>query len=229
MAPHPSATQHKQNSKSEVVSDCTNFVDQAQRNSIHIQNKDSSKLNPVRNSIRNNTIPGSFGSMYSNPMAYGGYNNSYGMMGYGAGMGMNGMMGGGMMAGPMNLIYSINYFIAMVGQITTMLGMSSQALIHLYSMAAEALAKAEVKVRQSAIRRWFQQKSRKSPLLRWLFIITSMAIASQIARLLKYLVAQQLKKNGILINYNNNNPTSATLGNLLAGNENSSIVRAQTD
>lgn len=137
-----------------------------------------------------------YGMMPMGGMGYGGM--GYGGMGYG----MGGMMGGGMMGGmmgPMNMIYSVNYFIAMIGQVTTMLGMSTQAVGHLYHMAREALFKAEQSVRQSEMRRWLQRKSKQSPLLRWLLILTSMLAASQIIRFLRYLIEMQMKRKGWLL------------------------------
>lgn len=125
--------------------------------------------------------------------------SAYSPYGYGGGYGSPFMMGGyGMMAGggggPMSFIYSINYSIAMMGQVMAMLGMSSQAITHLYHMATEAYVNAERAIRQSSIRRWFQQKSRKSALFRWLCVLSSMLAASQVVRLLKYLIEAQIHK-----------------------------------
>jgi hypothetical protein len=108
-------------------------------------------------------------------------------------MGGYGMMAGGG-GGPMGFIYSINYSIAMMGQVMTMLGMSSQAITHLYHMATEAYVNAERAIRQSSIRRWFQQKSRRSALFRWLCVLSTMLAASQVVRLLKYLIEAQIHK-----------------------------------
>lgn len=124
--------------------------------------------------------------------------SAYSPYGYGGGYGSPFMMGGyGMMAGgggPMSFIYSINYSIAMMGQVMAMLGMSSQAITHLYHMATEACVSAERAIRQSSIRRWFQQKSRKSPLFRWLCVLSTMLAASQVVRLLKFLIEAQIHK-----------------------------------
>ena len=124
--------------------------------------------------------------------------SAYSPYGYGGGYGSPFMMGGyGMMAGgggPMSFIYSINYSIAMMGQVMAMLGMSSQAITHLYHMATEACVNAERAIRQSSIRKWFQQKSRKSALFRWLCVLSTMLAASQVVRLLKYLIEAQIHK-----------------------------------
>jgi hypothetical protein len=125
----------------------------------------------------------------------------YGGMGMGMGMGMGypGMMGGGMMMGPMGALYSINYFIAMISQVTAMLGMSAQAAGHLFYAAREGLIKVEQSIRQSETRRWLQAKCRRSPLLRALLVICSMLAASQVVRALRYLAELQLRKSGYLL------------------------------
>mmetsp|Transcript_21270 Transcript_21270/g.35628 ORF Transcript_21270/g.35628 Transcript_21270/m.35628 type:complete len:278 (+) Transcript_21270:134-967(+) len=146
------------------------------------------------------------GTMYGmGGMGYGG-----GMMGYGMGYGMGGMMGG-----PMAILYSINYFIAMIGQLTAMLGMSSQAVWHLFGIAKEALIKLEKIIRTSEFRRWLQRKSRKSPLLRYLFVVSSMLLTSQVIRLARYLIESQLGKSTISLTSSVSAPVSvAALDNV---------------
>mmetsp|Transcript_23052 Transcript_23052/g.52176 ORF Transcript_23052/g.52176 Transcript_23052/m.52176 type:complete len:137 (-) Transcript_23052:66-476(-) len=109
-------------------------------------------------------------------------------MGMGMGMGGYGMG----MGGPMGMLYTVNYFISMVGQVTAMLGMGSQAVGHLFVVARDALLKLEKTIRQSEIRRWLQRKSHKSPILRFLFIVSSVLLASQIVRLARYLIESQM-------------------------------------
>ena len=188
----------------------THDEDQSVNNSIRINNKNQINNQNQKNSSVNIThspnTPYSGG--YNSYNAYGGYNT--GMMGMGMMspymMGGHGMMGGG----PMSFIYSINYSRAMIGQVMAMLGMSTQAIIHLYHMAVDTFIKAEKMIRQSAIRRWFQQKSKKSPLLRWIFILSTMALVNQVVKLLKYLIEYQLNKNKVITN----NSTSSVIESL---------------
>jgi len=77
-------------------------------------------------------------------------------------------------------------------------------------MAKETFINVEKVIRQSAIRRWFQRKSRKSPFLRWIFILSSMAIVNQIVKLLKYLIEYQLNKNRNIAN----SPTSSLIDSI---------------
>lgn len=78
-------------------------------------------------------------------MGYGGY----GMGTYGYGGMMNPMMMGGMMGGPFAWVYSLNYFIGSLDQIMGMLGMNTQALVHLYQTSFQLFHKAVMAVRQS--------------------------------------------------------------------------------
>uniref|UniRef100_A0A7S3GXQ6 Uncharacterized protein n=1 Tax=Spumella elongata TaxID=89044 RepID=A0A7S3GXQ6_9STRA len=105
------------------------------------------------------------------------------------------MMGGGFMSGPMSMIYSVNYFIAMMGQLTAMFGMSVQAIGPLYEMARDSLIKLEKSIRQSEVRRWVQRKAAKSPVLRWLLVLASMLAASQAVRLLRYLIELRMRRS----------------------------------
>lgn len=147
---------------------------------------------PVPGNPGTNAMMGSpYGMMHMGGTGYGGMGYGVGGMGYGGmGYGMGGMMG------PMNMIYSINYFIAMIGQITTMLGMSTQAVGHLYHIAREALLRVEQTIRQSEVRRWLQRKSKQSPLLRGMLVLASMLAASQVVRFLRFLVELQMKRSG---------------------------------
>lgn len=124
-------------------------------------------------------------------MPYGGYGMGYGGMGGMMGMGM----GGGMMAGPMGMLYSVNYFVAMMGQVSAMLGMGLQAVGPLYQAAREALLTLERTIRQSELRRWLQRKAGKSPLLRYALVLVSMLAASQAVRLIRYFVELRMRRS----------------------------------
>jgi hypothetical protein len=120
-----------------------------------------------------------------------GYSNGsvpYGSsMGYGYGsypmMGSFGYNSG--MMGPFGWIYSINYFIMNMGQVMDMLGMNTHALLLLVKKLRDLIKRIELAVRHSEFRRWLQRKSKKSQLLRFLFVFTAMAVTSQIIKLVR--------------------------------------------
>lgn len=99
------------------------------------------------------------------------------------------------MAGPMSMVYSINYFIAMMGQLTAMFGMSVQAIGPLYQTARDSLVQLERSIRQSEVRRWLQRKSAQSPLLRAMLVLASMLAASQAVRLLRFLIELRMRRS----------------------------------
>jgi hypothetical protein len=110
-------------------------------------------------------------------------------MGYGYGsypmMGSFGYNSG--MMGPFSWIYSINYFIMNMGQVMDMLGMNTHALLLLVKKLRDLIKRIELAVRHSEFRRWLQRKSKKSQLLRFLFVFTAMAVTSQIIKLVRLL------------------------------------------
>lgn len=165
----------------------------------NMPNNGEDMASPRHASVRGRRVATAVNSnMHQQGMGMGmGYGGGYGMMpmggmGYGYGMGYGGMG----MGGPMSMIYSVNYFIATIGQFAAMLGMSTHAVGHLLHMAKESLLKVEKTIRQSEIRRWLQRKSDKSPLFRWALVIVSMLAASQIVRLARYLIEVQLRRTG---------------------------------
>ena len=125
-------------------------------------------------------------------MGYGGYGMGMGSM-YGMGYGMMGYGGMGMMMGPLSFINSINYFIMSIGQIFSMVGMSSHALSGTFQNIVTALKHLELSIRQSEFRRWLQLKSKKSKVLRFVFVISAMAISMQGARMVKSLLVRYIE------------------------------------
>ncbi len=157
------------------------------RQRLHNPTSEGGSNNSGVNASYNGAMP--MGAM-GMPMGYG--------MGMGMGMGyggMHGMMGGGFMSGPMSMVYSVNYFIAMMGQLTAMFGMSVQAIGPLFEMARDSLIKLEKSIRQSEMRRWVQRKAARSPVLRWLLVLASMLAASQAVRLLRYLIELRMRRS----------------------------------
>ena len=114
-------------------------------------------------------------------------------------MGMNPYMGmpfspmmGGMMGGPFSFIYSLNYFVSSFAQGISMLSANSFMVYQLFHTVQNALKDLEIAIRRSAFRRWLQRKSRKSAVLRYLFVFSSMVITSQLLRILRHLIEQKL-------------------------------------
>ncbi len=103
------------------------------------------------------------------------------------------------MNGPMNFIYSVNYFIGILSQMYHMVGMNAHVAVHLFQSTSMLLLKLENVVRTSEFRRWIQRKSKKSAVLRYLFVLSSMAIVGQVVRLVRFLVAQYFSKKKNLL------------------------------
>jgi hypothetical protein len=124
-----------------------------------------------------------------NPMSFGQFGGLYG------GFPLSPMMGGygsPMLMGPFQIIHSVNYFFANATQMAHMLGANSYVLVQLFCTAKEALKDMELLIRRSAFRRWLQRKSKKSAVLRYVFVFASMAIATQLVRIVRYLIESKL-------------------------------------
>lgn len=133
---------------------------------------------------------GSYGGMNSSGYGgmgggYGGYGGGgmYGMGGMGMGMGMG--MGSHMMMGPFSWIYSLNNLVHSIPMMMDILGMNSQMLYQIFNQTCAMLMKIVTIVRTSGFRRFLQQKSRRSKVLRLIFIFGSMGLASQALKLAK--------------------------------------------
>lgn len=134
-----------------------------------------------------------------NPYMMGGM----GMGGMGMGMGMGGMGYGGygmpygnplasIFMGPMQIVYSINYFIMCLGQVGDLLGMSSTALTQLSQQLLHYAKQFEIFLRKSTFRRWLQRKSKKSALFRWVCVLVSMCLSFHLSKLLQHVLRQYL-------------------------------------
>eukprot|EP01035_Chromulina_nebulosa_P031311 gene31311-biopygen20105 len=73
-----------------------------------------------------------------------------------------------------------------------MLSANSFMVYQLFHTVQNALKDLEIAIRRSAFRRWLQRKSRKSAVLRYLFVFSSMVITSQLLRILRHLIEQKL-------------------------------------
>ena len=125
---------------------------------------------------------GGYGGMGGGYGGYGG-GSMYGMGGMGMGMGMG--MGSHMMMGPFSWIYSLNNIVHSIPMMLDVLGMNSQMLYHIFNETCALLMKIINLVKRSDFRRFLQQKSRRSKMLRLVFIIGAMGLASQALRLAK--------------------------------------------
>eukprot|EP01034_Spumella_vulgaris_P024082 gene24081-30385_t len=103
------------------------------------------------------------------------------------GMMMSGMMGHpGAGGGMMNFLCTMNYFVSMASQAVYFLGMNSHRIVDAVKTAKAALVNLEKIVRQSEFRRWMQRKSKKSVILRYLFVFMSAVLAHQLTNIAKY-------------------------------------------
>jgi len=153
-----------------------------------------------------------FGGGYSGGYSggYGGYGGVGGGFGGSAGMGammglssMMGMYGLGSMGGPLSWLYSLNYFVSSLGIMYEWFGMNSHAILQLYHSTLGMIRRLVMIIRQSSFRRWLQQKSRKSAVVRFLFVVITMGIVSQAITLARFIYneykrygAQRLLENG---------------------------------
>jgi hypothetical protein len=103
----------------------------------------------------------------------------------GMGMGMGGSVGGGG-NNPIAWIYSINQMIYSVSYALDMIGMNSQAIQLLFHRLFQLYIDIVKYVKQSKVRKWLQEKSKKSKLFRIFIIVTSMVMTFQIVKLHKF-------------------------------------------
>lgn len=139
------------------------------------------------------------GGMGGMGMPMGGYGMGMGMpmgMGMGMGMGGMGMMGGplGLLSGPLSLIYSLNFFMASLGQVMDVLGMNSHAILHAYRQAHQRFVDAVEAVKTSEARRWLQRKCRKSPLFRLLLVLAAGALVGSAVKAIETYVAWRRRR-----------------------------------
>jgi hypothetical protein len=127
-----------------------------------------------------------YGGMGMN-RGYGGGYGGMGMMGMGYGMGMMGMgMGNGQ--GPMAWLSSLNYFVYAIGQFMTLMDMNANNIMRTYYTVRDTLTNAIHVIKHSSVRRWLQRKSKKSVILRWVFIFGSMILVHQVYRLVRFIM-----------------------------------------
>jgi|EP01040_Poterioochromonas_malhamensis_P001180 hypothetical protein len=123
----------------------------------------------------------------------------YGRMGaYGGGypVGLGYGYGYGMMnpytMGPLYFIQNITYFMMSIGHMFDLVGVSSQALLETLRAFMALLKQIEMKIRTSQFRRWLQRKSKKSKILRFIFVLFSMALSIQLSKWMKVLLIKYL-------------------------------------
>lgn len=158
--------------------------------------EDRQQLQPHQNSLGGNLS--NFG--YN---GYGaGYMGGMGAMGlgyssYGMGMGMPMGMGfNPLMMGPMAFLTNINYMVMSVGQVISMLGMSSSVFVGMFESLVHTFRQLEVLVRRSPVRQWFQRKCKKSGAFRFIVVVTCMAIVGTASKLVKDVVKGYLGRWG---------------------------------
>ena len=114
------------------------------------------------------------------------YNPMSSMAFMGMGMGMGG--GGGIIG----TLYSINYFI---NSLSMMYQMNSAHIAHSYNNLKMLLCRVIKIAKESKLRLFLQRKSKKSKVLKFLFVIIAMFGVSQTYRLLRLLWQEYSKQN----------------------------------
>lgn len=118
--------------------------------------------------------------------------SSYGMgMGMPMGMGFNPLM-----VGPMAFLTNMNFMVMSVGQVISMLGMSSSVFVGMFESLVRSFKQLEVVVRRSPVRRWFQRKCKRSGAFRFIVVIACMAIVGTASKLVKDVVKGYLGRWG---------------------------------
>lgn len=185
------------NSSSRQTSSRVNSIQGKSGDINNEQNKTSNSIPPQRmnqNQNTNNMNGGRYGGMYGGGMngGYGGYGG--GMYGMGMGMGMSPMM-----MGPFSWIYSLNNMIHSIPMMMDVLGMNSQMLLKILNQVYAMLTNICKMIKTSQFRRFLQQKSKRSKVLRVIFIVVSMGLASQAVRLVKLLIEYNFNQKRRLI------------------------------
>eukprot|EP01041_Mallomonas_annulata_P013622 gene13622-28924_t len=137
--------------------------------------------------------------------------SGYGMGGYGmGGGGYGGMMGGygGMMGGygmPNNglsnmigALYGVNHILMSVGQLIQIIGGNSQNILMQIEKLRQFVHDVCIALRSPAIERWIKRHISRSKMLRWVLVVLSMTITSQIMRLFRSFMTRSTEPSLLL-------------------------------
>lgn len=131
------------------------------------------------------------------------YYGSRGMGGMGMGMGMGIPFGGynnvnNPFMASLQFLNSLNYIVYTVGHMTDMLGMNANAILQGYHGLASMLQKIIEIIKKSDMRLWLRKKSKKSKLLRFLFVFLSMTLTAMAYKIIRlayiYLQSEQVQQ-----------------------------------
>lgn len=98
---------------------------------------------------------------------------------------MMSMQGGGGGNNPIAWIYSINQMIYSISYALDMIGMNSQQIQNLYFRLYQIYENILEYIKSSKVRKWIQEKSKRSRLFRIFIICMTMIVSTQVARLLQ--------------------------------------------
>ena len=121
-------------------------------------------------------------------MGMGGMGMGYGFRpGMGMGMGMGGFMDPFMNS--VQWLHSLNYLVYTIGHMAELLGMNANAILQGYQTVKNMIKHIIDIIKQSDTRIWLKNKSKKSKLLRFLFVFVTMATTALIIQLIQYIHA----------------------------------------
>ena len=97
-------------------------------------------------------------------------------------------------------LQSLSYLIYSLGQMFDMIGMNANSIINGYNMIYNMVQKLIHIAKTSHFRKWMQSKSKKSKVVRFLFVILSMVATSLAMRLFHFLsVYMDMQNHGRIV------------------------------
>lgn len=118
-----------------------------------------------------------------------------------------------LMSGPLSWAFSLNYFIFSVNQFIEAVGMNSVALLQVYSQVIYLWKVYSNLFMKSNFRKWIQQKSKESKLLRFLFIVGAIAISAQLTKVVRYLLSNMSGTGNLGIKLSSGNGIQGNIPN----------------
>jgi hypothetical protein len=140
------------------------------------------------------SLPNTNGRPHLHPRMY---SAGFGM---GPGFGFYGGGFGGTGSDPITTLLQwlqkLNYIIYTVGHMMDTIGMNASAIMQCYCMVSERLQQLLQIVKQSEFRKWIKQKSKKSKVLKYLFVFLSMILTSLAIRTVRFVFLTISKQSG---------------------------------
>ena len=93
---------------------------------------------------------------------------------------------------------NLNYVVYTIGHMTEMVGMNAHAILQGYQGLSTMLQKVIEIIKKSNVRLWLRKKSKKSKLLRFLFVFLSMALTAMAYKIIRlayiYFQSEQIQQ-----------------------------------